>query len=230
VNAIPGNGLVMIPEASAGCVCLFSVTSTVVLEPRDDAKPWGIFSAGGSSLPVKHLALNLGAPGDRREAIGTLWLGYPRPASKAGLDLPLEIQPKFLPGGGYYSHNTESHAVANADEPWLFASGARGLARCEIPLLGEGDSPAKYTVRLYFSEPNAVKPGERLFDVKLQGNTVLNGFDVAKEAGGPRRAITREFRDVPVSKTLVLDLVPGNADPTPTQLPIIAAIEVARQE
>ena len=35
VNAIPGNGLVMIPEASAGCVCQFSIASTVVMEPKD---------------------------------------------------------------------------------------------------------------------------------------------------------------------------------------------------
>ncbi len=33
INAIPGTGLVIIPEASAGCVCLFSIASTVVLEP-----------------------------------------------------------------------------------------------------------------------------------------------------------------------------------------------------
>ena len=48
VNAIPGNGLVVIPEASAGCVCLFSITSTVVLEPREDRDPaWGIYSVAG---------------------------------------------------------------------------------------------------------------------------------------------------------------------------------------
>ena len=33
VNAIPGNGLVMIPEASAGCVCQFSIASTVSEAP-----------------------------------------------------------------------------------------------------------------------------------------------------------------------------------------------------
>ncbi|MEK6249865.1 MAG: PQQ-binding-like beta-propeller repeat protein, partial [Planctomycetales bacterium] len=42
INAIPANGLVMIPEASAGCVCLFSIASTVVLEPREARRPWAI--------------------------------------------------------------------------------------------------------------------------------------------------------------------------------------------
>jgi hypothetical protein len=75
VNAIPSNGLVVIPEASAGCVCLFSITSTVVLEPREDRSPaWGIYSVAGPVTPVKKLAVNLGAPGDRRDGQGRLWL------------------------------------------------------------------------------------------------------------------------------------------------------------
>jgi len=40
INTIPANGLVLIPEASAGCACLFSLTSTVVFEPRDDRQTW----------------------------------------------------------------------------------------------------------------------------------------------------------------------------------------------
>ena len=42
INAIPANGLVMIPEATAGCVCLFSIASTVVMEPREPHNPWTI--------------------------------------------------------------------------------------------------------------------------------------------------------------------------------------------
>jgi hypothetical protein len=68
VNAIPAGGLLMIPESSAGCVCLFSISSTVVMEPREEpSKTWGIYSAQGAQTPVKHVALNLGAPGDRRD-------------------------------------------------------------------------------------------------------------------------------------------------------------------
>src|SRR5205085_9600060 len=82
INAIPSNGLVVIPEASAGCVCLFSIAATIVFEPRDHRMEWGVYSATGAKLPVQHMALNLGAPGDRRDAHGKLWLGYPRPSSR----------------------------------------------------------------------------------------------------------------------------------------------------
>ncbi|HYF34857.1 MAG TPA: PQQ-binding-like beta-propeller repeat protein, partial [Prosthecobacter sp.] len=109
INTIPANGLVMIPEASAGCVCLFSVASTIVFEPRADRMTWGVYSATGASTPVQHMALNLGAPGDRRDAHGKLWLGYPRPSSRAGIDLPLSLKQKFAKGGEFFDFNEDSY-------------------------------------------------------------------------------------------------------------------------
>ncbi|NOX99933.1 MAG: PQQ-binding-like beta-propeller repeat protein, partial [Verrucomicrobia bacterium] len=66
VNAVPGNGLISVPESSAGCVCLYSISSTIVMEPRAERKNWRIASSVGSITPVKELHLNFGAPGDRR--------------------------------------------------------------------------------------------------------------------------------------------------------------------
>ena len=102
INAIPSNGLVVIPEASAGCVCLFSITSTVVLEPREDRSPaWGIYSVAGPTTPVKKLGVNLGAPGDRRDGLERLWLAYPRPATVGRMEFVFDIKPKLLPGGAF---------------------------------------------------------------------------------------------------------------------------------
>jgi outer membrane protein assembly factor BamB len=92
VNAIPGNGLLMVPEASAGCVCQYSIASTVVLEPRDNRDTWKIYSSPGGSLPVQRLNVNLGAPGDRRDRQGTLWLSYPRPTTRERLEFAWTIK------------------------------------------------------------------------------------------------------------------------------------------
>ena len=70
INAVPANGLVMVPEASAGCLCLFSISSTVVLEPREERLPWAIYSSVGLKTPVRHLALNLGRT---RRSQGLAW-------------------------------------------------------------------------------------------------------------------------------------------------------------
>jgi outer membrane protein assembly factor BamB len=79
INMIPANGLVMIPEASAGCVCQFSIASTIALEPRAPRHPWTIYSTTGANTPVERMALNLGAPGDRKDSRDQLWISYPRP-------------------------------------------------------------------------------------------------------------------------------------------------------
>ncbi|MGD8501810.1 MAG: PQQ-binding-like beta-propeller repeat protein, partial [Phycisphaerales bacterium] len=61
INAIVADGLALMPEASAGCICLNPITCSLALEPRVGHDRWGIYSAGGSNTPVRRLAVNLGA-------------------------------------------------------------------------------------------------------------------------------------------------------------------------
>ncbi|MCH5376519.1 MAG: malectin, partial [Planctomycetes bacterium] len=224
VNAIPGNGLLMIPEASAGCVCQFSIASTVVLEPRAQRDSWKIFSSPGSVTPVKRLCIDLGAPGDRRDSVGTLWLGYPRPSIRGRLEFDFRLQTQMATGAGYYAENAESSPIEGTSDSWLYASGVRGMTRCEVPLLGETDASARYRVEMLFAEPESLKPGQRVFDVKLQGQVVAAGLDIAAESGGSRRALTKSFADIPVEGNLVIELVPRTDQP-----PVLSAIRIERQ-
>lgn len=233
INAIPANGLVMIPEASAGCVCLFSIASTITMEPRKARHPWTIYSAVGPQTPVRHMHLNLGAPGDRKDARGTIWLAYPRPNPHkvTGLDLKLNLNEARMAGGGYVSFSERSHSVQTSETPWIYNSTARGIIRWTFPLRGKKDGPATYTLKLHFAElDESVRPGERLFDVKVQGKTVLPGVDVAKEAGGTRRGITKLIRHIPVGGALVLELVPRSKSAGERSQPILNAVEVFQEE
>ena len=82
--------------------------------------------------------------------------------------------------------------------------------------------PRPYSVLLYFIEPDAdVHPGQRVFDVAIQGKTVLRGLDVAKEAGGANRQIVRRFNGVPVGEELNVAL-----NPTTEREPVLCGIEV----
>jgi len=54
-----------------------------------------------------------------------------------------------------------------------------------------------------------LKAGERVFDVAIQGRTVLKSFDIVQEAGGADRAMTREFKGVKVKDLLTIELVPS---------------------
>lgn len=83
-----------------------------------------------------------------------------------------------------------------------------------------------HTVRLHFAELDNVPVGQRLFDVKIQGETVLKDFDIAKEAGGSRNALVREFRNIQAADQLIVELVPKTKELTETTAPILSAIEV----
>jgi len=224
VNMIPCNGLLVAPEASSGCVCAFSIHCTVVFKPRTGNKAWGIYGSPGDVLPVKHLALNVGAPGDRRGADGELWLSSPRPGGRLRLDYTMAVA--NLPGGGFFSNAPEDTPIEGSDDPWLFASGLRAVTQCRLPLVREEDGAAVYKVRLGFADTENSKPGERRFDIKLQGKTVATDFDIIQAAGGPSRAVFWEFPDIEVTKDLLIEFVPkGTALP---QTPLLNAIQVDR--
>jgi outer membrane protein assembly factor BamB len=229
INAVPANGLAIMPEASAGCVCLFSVQCTTVLEPRAPRRRWAIASCVGPQTPVRHLALHLGAPGDRRDERGTLWLAYPRPTTRntTGLEIVMDLKPRFLPGGSYRSMDSEVHRASGTDNPWLFTSWAQGLKSLTVPLLGPEDGPARYDVKLYFAELGPAAPGNRVFDVRLQGKTMLSRLDVGAEPGA---ALVREIRDVAVTGSLFVELSPCAPNPSAAQMPILAALEISRRD
>ncbi len=223
INAIPGNGLVMIPEASAGCVCQFSIASTVVMEPKTENKSWGIFSAVGPTTPVKRMGLNLGAPGDRKDQSGREWIGYPRPSTRDRLEFVFKIDHKLDSGGGWYSRNAEAISIADTDTPWLYTSGGRGISRLELPLLGSSDAPGKYTVRLHFAALESDRCGK--FDVRLQGEVAAKDIDIEGESER-NHAIIKEFSDVAVAQNLVIELHSHDTKTAAT----MAAVEVVRQD
>ena len=111
---------------------------------------------------------------------------------------------------------------------------ARALTHSEkfVPLV-RPDLPAgprPHTVRLHFLEPDDVREGERVFDVRLQGRTVVTGLDVVHEAGGRRRALVKEWRDVPAERTVVVELVPKGRAATERTVPVLSAVEVVAQQ
>lgn len=227
INAIPANGLALMPEASAGCICLHPIICSLALEPRSDHERWGIYSAGPTKPPAKRFAINLGAPGDRRGSDGQMWFGYPRPAlpsDRKAMGFSFRLQTEFADGGGYFRQNSETQPVAGADDPWIFSSCGRGLRRCVIPVLGESDKPAEYTVRLYFAELENARAGDRVFDVKLQGKRVLTSFDLSREAGGSHKAVVKEFPRVRVTRNLEIELVPNPGAPGP----LLSGVEIIK--
>jgi hypothetical protein len=239
INFIPAGGVLMVPEASMGCQCPFPMASTIVLKAAAKHKGWAMYSVKGPLTPVSKLGVNLGAPGDRKDKEGNLWVGYPRPGDKPrpamtmawpSLLLRLNVKTTFLPGGRFVARSSAYTRISATHAPWLYSCGAHGLSKCEVPLLGKDDPPAKYRVRLAFVEMDNDLPGQRVFDIKLQGKTVEQGLDVLDVAGSRNSAVIREYVDVEVKDKLTIELLPSTPNPAWQQMPVLQAFDVERQE
>jgi outer membrane protein assembly factor BamB len=227
INAIPANGLVMIPEASAGCVCQFSIASTIVLEPREARRPWTLVSATGARLPVREMSLNFGAPGDRRDRNGKLWLAWPRPNphKTTSLDLTFDVQPKFSEGG-FTSVSEDTHPVLGTENAWLYTSWASGLSELTVPLRGENDGPEAYDLTLHFAQ---IREGTAKFDVEVNGKVVVSDLQLSQAADGPAKAVVHQVPNVDIARSLTIRLLPKTSGEAKAR-PVLNALEVrARQ-
>ena len=94
------------------------------------------------------------------------------------------------------------------------------------PLL-KVDYPVKaHLVRLHFSDPDDLPPGDRVFSVMLQGKTVLENFDIAKAAGKNGGVVVREFKGIEIGADLRVELrsIAGSKAP-----PVLCGVEFAAE-
>jgi hypothetical protein len=82
----------------------------------------------------------------------------------------------------------------------------------------------RWRVVLHFCElDESATP--RIFDVKLQGETVLKGLNVSQTAGGVRKAVAKEFT-LDKSNTVTLELMRSVSNGPP---PIISGLEITAE-
>ncbi len=247
INMIPANGLVLVPEASVGCTCSYPLRGSFALINKPQrAQPWTIFINHTENKqreqvvprpydrPVKHLAINFGAPADMKDDNGTLWLAYPNPRTVysqnhfANYGIKFNLNEVLLKEMGYFCRDFKGVRIEGTDKPWLFTSGCLGLLRCEIPVREKASNgePGTYTVRLGFRPVEGDKQGQRVCDIKLQGRTVAQDFDIARIAEGADKAVVQEFKDIAIDGNLLLELAPKSANPDKTQAPLLNFVEI----
>ncbi|MCK5849346.1 MAG: PQQ-binding-like beta-propeller repeat protein [Kiritimatiellae bacterium] len=139
VNMIPAGGLLIIPEASSGCSCSYNIqTSLALISSSRQNDTWYIFSASESAEPVKHLRINFGAPGDRRDKQANAWLGYPRPNIPKACPLPISINTTNIVN---YTSRSQRYHVDKTDQSWLCRSEVRNpgiikvFTRPSVPMM-----------------------------------------------------------------------------------------------
>ncbi len=206
-NLIAANGVLNAPDYTRTCSCSYQNQTSLAMVHDPDVEMWTFNTFDIQNEPIHRIGINLGAPGDRKSENDTLWLEYPTVGGPSP-DIPLRITPeepsKFL-------HH--SSRVTGNELDWVAASGMKGIEKLTLRLKGESPSSGRYTIRLVFMEPEALEPGERVMDVYLQGEKVLEDFDIMEETGAVRHGIEKTFSDIFIENELTIELVSAGNDP-----------------
>lgn len=114
----------------------------------------------------------------------------------------------FNGGSGGWTTNAISVNVPNAAPLEIYQSERWGKCTYTLPVK-KGSS---YTVRLHFAEVK-LDPGQRKFDVAINGQRVLADFDIAAE-GGRSKAVVKDLESISPDADghIVVALSRGSAD------------------
>jgi len=205
-NLVAADGVLNAPDYTRTCSCAYQNQTSLALIHMPEVELWTFNEIEDPTTSIKRLGLNLGAPGDRREPNGTMWLDYP---DVGGQSPKIEVVTVPEVPKWFRSHST---SIEQAEKPWIAASGAEGLNELKIRLQPDGAAQAAYTVRLHFAEPDDIGPGQRTFDISLQGAVANKDMDIVKLAGGAMREYIAEFNGILISENLVIGLTSKNGD------------------
>ena len=100
----------------------------------------------------------------------------------------------------------EKRSEVAATDPRLYDSYREGEFSYRVPV-PEGSQ--KYRIVARFAEPAATQAGERVFDVDVNGKTVLHHFDIFTAAGGKLKSVERSFEATAKDGLLVITFRPS---------------------
>src|SRR6185295_4877082 len=119
---------------------------------------------------------------------------------------------QFFSGGNTFANTATidmSQITTNPPPAAIFNSERFGAMTYTIP-----NRSGAQTVTLYFAETFVTGAGQRLFNVSINGTTVLSNFDIFASAGGANRAIARSFNTTANSSgQVVIQFISGTQNP-----------------
>ncbi len=202
-NLIVANGVLCAPDYTRTCTCEYQNRSSLGMVTAEEVEYWtygGIPSSDG-------IGINFGAPGDRKTAGGALWMEYPQVGGQ-GFDIPINVS-----GAGLEWFYRHSSRIKTGGPKWVASSGVEGVEKISIDLSETRFRAGPITVFLHFAEHEAAAEGQRIFDVRIEGRTTLHDFDIVEVAGGPSRAVVREFRVADWEDELTIHFDAGKGSP-----------------
>jgi hypothetical protein len=136
--------------------------------------------------------------------------GGPAVSNATGGDASFVADEFFSGGGTSTTTNTVTTAgIENAAPEAVYQTERNGTFTYMIPGLASG---AQYTVLLHFAETYFTAAGERVFNVAINGTTVLSNFDIFAIAGGNTALVETFTATANSSGQIVISYANGTAN------------------
>jgi outer membrane protein assembly factor BamB len=204
-NLVVADGVLNAPDYTRTCSCSYQNQTSLALVHMPEMDAWTISNTAQfpTDQRARHLGLNFGAPGDRRDQHGLIWLAFPHVVEEAAdFGISFEGDAKF-----FQDHPTTKREAAI---PWVASSGVEGLTKLTFHLTPTprakpaetgkkkkdddcGDSaaadekqtaaPEPYRLRFHFGVPRQSASEPRQFAIRVNGQSVADAITL----GGPEK-------------------------------------------
>ena len=221
-NLIAAGGVLNAPDYTRTCSCAYQNQTSLALVHMPEIETWTLSNqaeVAADGRPIEQLGINFAAPGHRRSSEGVLWIEAP---TVAGESSPVNIDM----GGSQRLFARHASVFPDREYGWVFASGIEGEADIQVATtLGtptgqsqRDEDLIEYQVRLFFAAPDGVtSPGDRVFDVMLDDQTVLSGLTLRDG-----ETAVRELPPTPLGSSFRIRLVGKQGTP------VLSGVELRR--
>ena len=217
-NLIVADGVLNSPDYTRTCNCAYQNQTSLALINMPWMSYWTNSDYKWSGKQIKSLGINLNAPGDRTSSGNVLWLDFP---NVGGTNPGLKIK---IDSVDYNKIRKDPVSIQSKNTPWISASAITGIRKMEIQLSKDkGVAEKTYSINLYFSELENKKPGERVFNIRVQDSKTIENIDIVSEAGQADREVIKSFSGIRAGDLLMIELIPvkGNT--------ILSGVEIIQE-
>lgn len=146
ITILPAMGVLFSSEGGGDCFCPYNFSTTLALAPTQNRRneDWAVYVDKVRVTQLQKIALNLGAPGDRRDDEGQLWIGYPRQPMMLATGGAIGPKPhanglpatfELYEGGHPLRVNSDHTKLTGSSTPWMHASGIVGIKKLSLGLI-----------------------------------------------------------------------------------------------
>lgn len=146
ITILPAQGVLFSSEGVGDCFCPYNFSTTLALAPTQKRRneDWALYVDKVRVTQLQKIALNLGAPGDRRDDEGQLWIGYPRQPMMLATGGSIGPKPhanglpatfELYEGGHPLRVNSDHTELIGSTTPWMHASGIVGIKKLSLGLI-----------------------------------------------------------------------------------------------